>query len=86
MQQQLFNPLKEIILEISHIQYKVNQLKKMQMATDYSDIKISFKSGSDKFTLIQLDTDLSLVHELRLIIQESIDLYEQQLQELKLNF
>jgi hypothetical protein len=86
MQQYLFNPLKEVFLDIQHIQFKVDQLKKMQMATDYSDIKISFKSGNDQFSLIQLDTDLSLVHELRLIIQASIELYEQQILDLKLNF
>ena len=36
--------------------------------------------------LMQYDTDISLVNEMRILIQESIDLYEQQIQELKLNF
>ncbi len=35
---------------------------------------------------MQIDTDISLVNEIKLLIQASIDLYEEQIQELKLNF
>ena len=86
MQQYLFNPLREVFLDIQHIQYKINLLKNYQELTDYSDIKISFKANGEKYEIIQLDTDLSLVHELRLIIAASIELYEQQILDLKLNF
>lgn len=86
MGMELFNELRETFLEIQHIQYKIDQLKKYQSAGEFSDIKISFNSGQNKFVLIQIDTDISLVNELRLLIQESIDLYEQQILQLKLSF
>jgi len=35
---------------------------------------------------MQIDTDISLVNEIKLLIQASIELYEEQIQELKLNF
>ena len=73
-------------MDIQHIQYKIDLLKNYQEFADYSNIKISFQSRGQEYSLIQLDTDLSLVHELRLIIQESIELYEQQILDLKLNF
>ena len=86
MGMELFNNLRETMLEIQHIQYKVDQLKKYQSAGDFSNIRISFDSGQRSYVLIQIDTDISLVNELRLLIQESIDLYEEQILQLKLNF
>jgi hypothetical protein len=53
---------------------------------EYQNIKITFDVGQNRYELIQIDTDISLVNEMRMLIQESIDLYEQQIQELKLNF
>lgn len=81
---ELFNNLRETFLEINHIQQKIDQLKIYQ--GEYSNIKISFDIGQKRYELIQIDTDISLVNEMRMLIQESIDLYEQQIQELKLNF
>lgn len=81
---ELFNNLRETMLEIEHIQQKVNRLKIYQ--GEYQNIKITFDVGQNRFELIQIDTDISLVNEMRMLIQESIDLYEQQIQELKLNF
>lgn len=81
---ELFNNLRETFLEINHIQQKIDQLKIYQ--GEYSNIKISFDIGQKRYELIQIDTDISLVNEMRILIQESIDLYEQQIQELKLNF
>jgi len=81
---ELFNNLKETFLEIDHIQHKINTLKIYQ--GEYQNIKISFDIGQNRYELIQIDTDISLVNEMRMLIQESIDLYEQQIQELKLNF
>lgn len=83
---ELFNNLRETFLEIDHIQQKIDQLKKYQSLTNLSNIKISFDSGYLSYTMIQLDTDISLVNELKLIIQGSIELYEEQIQQLKLNF
>lgn len=83
---ELFNNLKETFLEIDHIQQKIDQLKKYQSLTNLSNIKISFDSGYLSYQMIQLDTDISLVNELKLIIQGSIELYEEQIQQLKLNF
>ena len=81
---ELFNNLRETFLEIDHIQHKINTLKMYQ--GEYQNIKITFDIGQNRFELIQIDTDISLVNEMRMLIQESIDLYEQQIQELKLNF
>jgi hypothetical protein len=83
---ELFNELRETMLEIQHIQFKIDQLKKYQSAGEFSNIRISFDSGQKSYILIQIDTDISLVNELRLLIQASIDLYEQQILDLKLNF
>ena len=81
---ELFNNLRETFLEIDHIQHKINTLKIYQ--GEYQNIKISFDIGQNRYELIQIDTDISLVNEMRMLMQESIDLYEQQIQELKLNF
>ena len=81
---ELFNNLRETFLEIDHIQHKINTLKIYQ--GEYQNIKISFDIGQNRYELIQIDTDISLVNEMRMLKQESIDLYEQQIQELKLNF
>lgn len=83
---ELFNNLRETMLEIDHIQQKVNNLKKYQLSGDISNIRIYFNQGQNNCLLMQLDTDISLVNEIRMLIQESIDLYENQIQELKLNF
>ena len=83
---ELFNNLRETMLEIEHIQQKINNLKTYQMSGDISNIRIYFNQGQNNCLLMQLDTDISLVNEIRLLIQESIDLYEQQIMQLKLNF
>lgn len=81
---ELFNNFREAMLEIEHIQQKINRLKTYQ--GEYQNIKITFDIGQNRFELIQIDTDISLINEMRMLIQESIDLYEQQIRELKLNF
>lgn len=83
---ELFNNLKETMLEIEYIQRKIDLLRLYQGLPIYSNIKISFMSGSTAYNIVQLDTDISLVHELKLIIHESIELYENQILDLKLNF
>ena len=83
---ELFNNLRETMLEIEHIQQKINNLKTYQMSGDISNIRIYFNQGQNNCLLMQLDTDISLVNEIRLLIQASIELYENQIQELKLNF
>lgn len=83
---ELFNNLRETMLEIEHIQHKINNLKTYQMSGDISNIRIYFNQGQNNCLLMQLDTDISLVNEIRLLIQASIELYENQIQELKLNF
>ena len=65
---------------------KINNLKTYQMSGDISNIRIYFNQGQNNCLLMQLDTDISLVNEIRLLIQASIELYENQIQELKLNF
>jgi hypothetical protein len=83
---ELFNNLRESMLEIEHIQQKVDQLKIYQQLPNLSNIKIIFDSGSKTYSMIQLDTDISLVNELKMLIQASIEIYEQQILDLKLNF
>lgn len=79
---ELFNEFREAMLEIEYIQQKVNRLKLCQNSGEISNIIISFDTG----IIMQIDTDVSLVNEIRILIQASIELYENQIQELKLNF
>jgi hypothetical protein len=83
---ELFNNLKETFDEINYIQRKIDLLRIYENLPQLSNIKICFESGQKSYNIMQLDTDISLVHELKLIIHESIELYENQIQELKLNF
>ena len=83
---ELFNNLRETMLEIDYIQSKIDRLKVCQDSGTISNIIISFDAGQDRKILMQYDTDISLVNEIRLLIQASIELYEEQIQELKLNF
>jgi hypothetical protein len=83
---ELFNQFKEAMLEIDYIQQKVNRLKLCQSSGEISNIIISFDTGSTRKILMQIDTDISLVNEIKLLIQASIELYEEQIKELKLNF
>jgi hypothetical protein len=83
---ELFNNLRETMLEINYIQSKIDRLKVCQDSGTISNIIISFDAGSDRKILMQYDTDISLVNEIKLLIKESIFIYEQQIQDLKLNF
>ena len=83
---ELFNNLRETFLEIDHIQQKIDRLKLCQSSGNIANIMISFDAGQDRKIIMQIDTDISLVNEIKLLIQASIELYEQQIQELKLNF
>jgi hypothetical protein len=83
---ELFNNLRETILEIDHIQQKIDRLKLCQNSGNIANIMISFDTGQDRRIIMQIDTDISLVNEVKLLIQASIELYEEQIQELKLNF
>ena len=81
---ELFNNLRETILEIDHIQQKIDRLKLCQNSGNIANIMISFDTGQDRKIIMQIDTDISLVNEIKLLIQASIELYEEQIQELKL--
>jgi len=83
---ELFNNLRETFLEIDHIQQKIDRLKLCQSSGNIANIMISFDAGQDRKIIMQIDTDISLVNEIKLLIQASIELYEEQIQELKLNF
>jgi hypothetical protein len=83
---ELFNEFREAMLEIQYIQQKIDRLKVCQSSGEISNIIISFDTGSTRKILMQIDTDISLVNEIRLLLQESIDLYEEQIMQLKLNF
>ena len=83
---ELFNNLRETMLEIDYIQQKIDRLKVCQTSGEISNIIISFDSGSSRKIIMQIDTDISLVNEIKLLIQASIELYEQQILDLKLNF
>jgi hypothetical protein len=81
-----FNNLRETVLKIEYIQQKIARLQVCQTSGEISNIIISFDAGANRRILMQYDTDVSLVNEIRLLIQASIELYENQIQELKLNF
>ena len=83
---ELFNNLRETMLEIDYIQQKIDRLKVCQTSGEISNIIISFDTGSSRRIIMQIDTDISLVNEIKFLLQASIELYEDQIQELKLNF
>ena len=83
---ELFNNLRETMLEIDYIQQKIDRLRVCQTSGEISNIIISFDSGSSRKIIMQIDTDISLVNEIKLLLQASIELYEQQILDLKLNF
>jgi len=83
---ELFNNLRETMLEIEYLQQKIDRLQVCQTSGEISNIIISFDTGQHRKILMQYDTDISLVNEIRLLLQASIELYENQIQELKLNF
>ena len=83
---ELFNNLRETMLEIDYIQQKIDRLKVCQTSGEISNIIISFDTGSSRRIIMQIDTDISLVNEIKLLLQASIELYEQQILDLKLNF
>ena len=83
---ELFNNLQQTMLEIDYIQQKIDRLQLWQTSGQISNIIISFDAGTERKILMQYDTDVSLVNEIKLLIQASIELYENQIQELKLNF
>ena len=83
---ELFNNLRETFLEIDYIQHKIDRLKLCQNSGNIANIMISFDTGQDRRIIMQIDTDISLINEIKLLIQASIELYEEQIQELKLNF
>lgn len=82
---ELFNNLRETMLEIDYIQGKIDILKKLQDG-EISNIFICFNTGQKRNILHQFDTDISLVNEIKLLLQGSIEIYEDQIQQLKLNF
>ena len=82
---ELFNNLRETMLEIDYIQGKIDILKKLQDG-EISNIFICFNTGQKRNILHQFDTDISLVNEIKLFLQGSIEIYEDQIQQLKLNF
>ena len=55
------------MLEIDYIQSKINRLKVCQDSGAISNIIISFDAGPDRKILMQYDTDISLVNEIRLL-------------------
>ena len=74
---ELFNNLRETFLEIDHIQQKIDRLKLCQSSGNIANIMISFDAGQDRKIIMQIDTDISLVNEIKLLIQASIELYEE---------
>ena len=82
----LYNELSEVFKDIEYIQEKIDNLKLCQIEGGISNIIISFDTGMSRKILTQHDTDISLLNEVRLLIQESIELYENQILDIKLNF
>ena len=66
---ELFNNLRETFLEIDHIQQKIDRLKLCQNSGNIANIMISFDTGQERKIIMQIDTDISLVNEIKLLIQ-----------------
>jgi hypothetical protein len=55
---ELFNNLRETMLEIDYIQQKIDRLQEWQSKGQISNIIISFDAGSERKILMQYDTDI----------------------------
>jgi len=80
----LFNPIGELFKEIEFLEYKVKRLQQIRKANHYRDIRISFFADGRHYTIFQDDTPFSLRNELILLIDETINQLNQDIQTLKI--
>ena len=82
----MFNEIKELFAEIEHKQNEIDRLEKILQSRQFTNIQIHFFADGCFFELNQKDTPFSLINELRLLIQETIQQHEIDIQNLKLQF
>jgi len=82
----MFNDIHELFAEIQHLESKIEKAKKVLNANEYTNIQIHFFADKKHITIYQGDTPFSLMNEVKILLLESIDMMEQQIQNLKLNF
>ena len=82
----MYNDLYETIKEIQYLEIKLEKLSKIRNAQNFHNIQIIFFADDVFHTIIQSDTPFSLRNELNLLLNETIEQIEIDIQNLKLNF
>jgi hypothetical protein len=82
----MFNDIHELFKEIHHIETKIQKAKDVLNASEYTNIQIHLFADKKHVTIYQGDTPFSLTNEVKMLLLESIDMMEQQIQNMKLNF
>ena len=82
----MFNDIHEAFNEIQYIESKIQWAKNVLHASEYTNIQIHFFADKKHVTIYQSDTPFSLNNEVKILLLESIDMMEQQIQNIKLNF
>jgi hypothetical protein len=82
----MFNDLKELFDQIQYLETKIEKLKKLKESKEFKNIQIHFFADGKHYTLYQSDTPFSLMNELQLLMNETIGMYENEIQSLKLQF
>ena len=82
----MYNDIHELFKEIQDIETKIQKAKDVLNASEYTNIQIHFFADKKHVTIYQGDTPFSLTNEIKILLLESIDMMEQQIQNMKLNF
>ena len=76
----------EILFEINHRRNKIYKLMEMSQSKELTNIQIHFFADKKYHTIYQMDIPFSLNNEIRILLLESIQQLEQEIESLKLQF
>jgi hypothetical protein len=82
----MYNEIKELFNQIQYLDNRIAKLQKLKESKEFKNIQIHFFADGKHYTLYQSDTPFSLINELQLLINETIDILETEKQSLKLKF
>lgn len=82
----MFNDLSELFKEIDFRRAEIDRLQKIVDSKEFKNIQIHFFADGKYYTIYQKDTIFSLVNELKILLTETINQHEIDIQNLKLQF
>ena len=82
----MFNDISELFKEIEFRKYEIDRLQKILDSKEFKNIQIHFFADGKYYTIYQKDTLFSLVNELKILLTETIQQHEIDIQNLKLQF